>query len=480
LVVVEANEVPRRVIEVLAPSGRIPFLAGLLADGCIVETVITEELRRELYPSQTWASMNTGVPYADHGVYWYGDPKPEAHPFYWQVAARDGRTVGMVNTLHSSPLAERCVDGRYRFVIPDAFSDDAAAIPVGLERFQRASLALTGANSRKVSLSSGPTAVFELATSLARFGLRRDTAAEVVRLVSGVAAGRVPRERLRAGQFLIHQDLFLRLAGRCDPDLAVLFTNHVAAAMHRYWYASFPDDFEERHYDDEWVARHRDEIPAAMAMLDRFLGRMYRWCVATGRTLVVASSMGQGPSAALRSDVRREAVISDPALFLNATGVVGAGVDLAAGTGSGIAVKGSMAPQLTLDCGSVDQAEVVAGRLAAADVGPVFWDPEPVGDLAGEGRGVVTLTANLEVVDPSTVRISGLRRKAEAVGVTVYEVDDHSSGRHIPEGILAVANSPTFDPPDDKSVDQLDVAPAILSHLGLEPLPTHRQPTFQL
>ena len=56
-VVIEANEVPLRVIEDLAGTGRIPFLAGLLAEGGLVETVAEEELSRELYPSQTWASV---------------------------------------------------------------------------------------------------------------------------------------------------------------------------------------------------------------------------------------------------------------------------------------------------------------------------------------------------------------------------------------------------------------------------------------
>ncbi|MEM7275509.1 MAG: hypothetical protein AAF547_20705, partial [Actinomycetota bacterium] len=86
LVVVEANEVPRRIIEDAAAAGRAPFLARLLADGAIIETVVDRPEPRELYPSQTWASLNTGVGYDRHRVYWYGDPKPAEYPFYWQLA----------------------------------------------------------------------------------------------------------------------------------------------------------------------------------------------------------------------------------------------------------------------------------------------------------------------------------------------------------------------------------------------------------
>lgn len=481
LVVVEANEVPRRLVEDLAADGRIPFLAGLLADRRLIETRVTEQLERELYPSQTWASMNTGVPYDKHGVYWYGDPKPDHHPFYWQVAAGAGRSVGLINTLHSSPVALRCTDGPYRFVLPDTFSDDDQTIPAGLQRLQRANLALVDANSRRATLRARPGEVVELAKSLAHIGLRPDTLADLARLVAGVVSGRIPSERLRMGQFLILQDLCLRLARRHDPDLVVFFTNHVAAAMHRYWYAGYPEDFAERHYEQRWVDRYRNEIPAAMVALDRFLQRLHRWCRATDRTLVVASSMGQGPSGVLRTDVSNEAVVVDPERFLASIGLAAATApspDVAdTGSDGPVRVKRAMAPQLTVDCGSVERAQEVAGRLAAAEVGEVFWDLDTAG---GNGRSVVTLTARIEVVDRATVRVGGLRRDASQVGVAVYEVDDHSSGRHIPEGILAVANSPMFEAPGDKSIDQLEVAPAMLAHLGLEALPSHRIPSFRL
>ena len=76
---------------------------------------------REIYPSQTWASLGTGTRFEDHHVYWFGDPKPEAFPFYWQAAAAE-RTVGLVGVLHSSPLSEQCADANVVFALPDAFA----------------------------------------------------------------------------------------------------------------------------------------------------------------------------------------------------------------------------------------------------------------------------------------------------------------------------------------------------------------------
>ncbi len=462
LVVIEANEVPRRVVVDVAATGRTPFLAALIERGALVETVVDEELPRELYPSQSWASMNTGVTFAEHGVYWYGDPKPDAHPLYWQRAAIAGLSIGLVNTLHSSPIDRQCRNGDYRFVIPDCFSAGHETIPARYSGFQRANTALTGANSRRTSLRPDVVQLARLARAVPTLGTRASTLADIARLVAGVALGRIPRERLRTGQFFVLRDLFLRLLAQESPDLAVLFTNHVAAAMHRYWYAMYPEDFADEHYRWDWVARHRDEVTMAIVALDRFLGEVHRWCVANDRTLIVCSSMGQGPSSRLDTALGHEAVIVDPLRFLQALKI-----------GPDVEVLGSMAPQLTIDCGTADRAAEAAARLDDVDAGQVFWDVD-------RAAGVVTLTYEIDVVDERTVKIGRSRRLARSVGVEVYPVDDHSSGRHIARGILAVANSPTFKPPTDGLLDYLDYAPAVLRHLGVEPDPHHRLPQFRI
>lgn len=462
LVVVEANEIPLRVVEDLAAAGRAPFFQRLLDEETLLETEVDEVIERELYPAQTWASLNTGVPWSQHGIYWYGDRKPEELPLYWQVAAAGERSVGLVNTLHSSPLATQCAVGSFSFVIPDCFADDEATLPASYRTFQRANLSLTAANSRRVGGRPELSDVLRLVRSLPRLGVRPRTVAALTALVGGVATGRLPRERLRAAQFLLQRDLFRRLVRRHQPDLAIVFTNHVAAAMHRYWYALYPEDFGREHYAPEWVERYRQEIPVALELLDRFLGDLDGWCRSTDRTLVVVSSMGQGPSSRLDTDASVEAVVADGDAFLRALGI-----------GEGVRVTGSMNPQLTLLVDDVGRAERVAERLSAAGGSGVFWVVDRKDD-------VVTLTYDIEVVDDHEVRLDGVRRQATEVGVDIHPIDDHSSGRHIARGILGVSNSPSFKPPIDDVVGHLDFAPAVLDHLGLERLPHHRSPDFRL
>ena len=52
------------------------------------------------------------------------------------------------------------------------------------------------------------------------------------------------------------------------------FTNHVAATMHRYWAASFPNDYSDFQLQPEWVSTFRDEIDFAMHKTDEMLARL--------------------------------------------------------------------------------------------------------------------------------------------------------------------------------------------------------------
>lgn len=463
LVVVEANEIPLRVVEDLAGRGQAPFFGKLLDEGTLIETEIDEVIPKELYPSQTWASLNTGVPWSEHGVYWYGDRKPPEFPLYWQLAARQGRSVGVVNTLHSSPLSEQCAEGDYRFVIPDCFAVDDATLPSSYRTFQRANLSLTAANSRRVGGRPENGDVARLALSLPRLGARPSTLTSIARLLSGVARDRIPRERIRQAQYLLQRDMFDKLLRKHQPELAVLFTNHVAAAMHRYWYALYPEDFGREHYAPDWVERYKDEIPNALGLLDRHLGDLDRWCRTNDRTLVVVSSMGQGPSGRLETGADHEAVVVDGLRFLEALGI----------DDDGLRVTGSMNPQVTVVADDEDRAIEVADRLAAVGEGDVFWAVE-------RNDCVVTLTYDIAVVDADNIRLDGERHDARSVGVEVHAIDDHSSGRHIARGILGVSNSDSFKAPIHDVVGHLDFAPAVLDHLGLERAAHHRSPDFRI
>ncbi len=105
LVVVEANEIPPRIFEAFASRYSNSVIARILKEEAFGAILADDVPKEVLYPSQTWASMNTGLPFQKHQVHWYNDAK-NFDSFYWHHAARNGKTTVLINTLHSSPVEE--------------------------------------------------------------------------------------------------------------------------------------------------------------------------------------------------------------------------------------------------------------------------------------------------------------------------------------------------------------------------------------
>ncbi len=456
IIVLEVNELPKRVLDWWAERSPASATAQLLASGSLTETILDDDLPRDLYPSQSWASIGTGAPYAEHGVFWYGDPKPASHPFYWQAAADAGKSVGLFSVLHTSPRAELAAGPNYAFVVPDLFGDDASTVPSKLQPIQELNLRMTRQSARVASVRPG-LADIGGAAAFARNGVKPSTWAEVTMLAAQVARGAWNKERLRVAQSLLAADVFERQVIETDPDLAVVFTNHVASFMHRYWAATFPGDWAGGSgYSDEWIEKNAGELPYAMQALDRIVSQLTTLASSTERQLLVVSSMGQKADTTLDTDRGFQAVIRKPDQFL-----------AAAGLASGHEVRGAMVPQLTVVASTASDADHVKHALET-------YLGEGLDELmvAREGTDhVITVTYKPAARD-GEVFVGEQWVDPAAIGMTVEAVADHRSGRHCPRGVLVSSQREMW--PDE--IDALHVAPMILERLGVTALAHHRVP----
>ena len=460
IIVIEVNEVPPTILRWYAERRPGSAIANAIQTGVLGETFVSDLGVQELYPSQTWASLATGVSYDKHGIYWYGDPKPHEFPLYWQAAAAE-RRVGVVGTLHSSPFGEQCSAPGLTFAVPDVFGPNARTVPTTLEPLQAFNQRMTNQNARAVTSTTPLGDYASGLRALPGSGVRPATMARLTALAGGVASGRLPKERLRTAQFLLMADVFDHQLRRSTPDLAVFFTNHVAAAMHRYWPASFPDDWPLPLHGPAWVAKYENEIPAALDALDRLLGRLLVWCRRSDATLVVASSMGQVGGGKADSGGDRTLVVKDPAMFGTALGVP-----------DGLTPRSAMVPHLTYHFEDEAVANAEADRLANVSL--------QRGALTIDRSGVaVTVTYHLDDVTNDQLVIDGVTTPLDQAGLEWLEVSEHKAGTHHEIGSLLVVNSPTAAIPEEP-IDYLDVAPAILIGLGVAPLDHHRVPQFTL
>ena len=439
-IVFELNEVPPRVLDWWSKTTPSSPLAKLASSGTRSTTILDEHLPRDLYPSQSWASVGMGAPWDDHQVFWYGDPKSQDHPFYWQQAATSGRSVGLVGVLHSSPVSTQCPGDQFRFVIPDLFSGATETIPSELEPLQALNLRLARRSARVASSRFAPADLFA-ATAFARFGVKPQTWAELSRLAATVVSGRANKERLRVGQALLMADVFAHLVKEHDTDLSVFFSNHVASAMHRYWAATFPQDWERHPYGGEWITQNEDELPYAMRATDRILSQLIELADTTGRELIVISSMGQQADLEVSGGVDQQAVVEDAAKLL-------AYLDCP----FSVDVRPAMVPQLTFGADSSQQAEEFSR-----------WIVDTLSDAVTEtmiSGSVVTVTCKPKITGAS-VTIGERLVQPDLAGISVKEITDHRSGRHAPDGLL-ISNRERDWP---QVVDALDASTMLLDGL---------------
>lgn len=450
LIVLEVNELPRRVLEWWGDRTPDSPLWALASEGTVTETVLDEKLPRDLYPSQSWASVGMGVPWEKHQVFWYGDPKPSEFPFYWQAAAAAGRTVGLVGVLHSSPLAVQCADPNIVFSVPDCFASDDHARPSQLGPLQQLNLRLSKQSARVASVKPSLDD-FGGVLSFAKNGVHPRTFAELGQLAAMVGAKRWNKERLRVGQAMLLADVFHRQIETTDPNLAVFFTNHIASAMHRYWAATFPEDWAPAlPYTDAWRNQHADELPFAMTSLDRIVGSLTALADSTNRTLVVVSSMGQEADRTLGTEENVQAVVRDDAAFLAACGAP-----------TPIEVHSAMVPQLTMTYGTEREAaeaeQYLVSKLRAG-----------IEETMSSGS-TLTITYDLPCRS-NAVQIGSDWLSPEEAGVSIETITDHRSGHHCERGLL-ISGHPVDWPTE---IDAFQVAPMLLEQLDVAPLAHHQ------
>ncbi len=465
LIVVETNEIPLRLFKLYAQRHTSSTISKLLRESLVLETVAADVDYDFLYPSQTWASFNTGAPYDLHKVHWYNDPKPADYPVYWRMLAGRGHSVGLVNTLHSSPAATYSNSEQYKFVIPDCFATDDYAKPSYYRSFQAINLKLTAENARVTNLRIPLNEVVSTFLDVFRYGVRARTALNASVMLAKILTKRANKERLRTLQFPLLADMFIKQIERHQPSVSVLFTNHVAANMHRYWYALFPEDYPVKVYSHTWVAKYAHEIIDALTVLDSYLAKLVDIVQKNKSILILASSMGQHGNTRLPESVDK--LVPHDFQLINADRFFGHLMQASASFN----IEAGMAPQYSLSFAQESDAQA-----SYADILLTHSTANGINIKADLNGKTVTLTISLQR-DATSFMLRGKLFSIDELGFAKIAIEDHHSGCHCAQGSLIVFNSNTCAS-TQPSVNYLEYAPAILKHFKIERQPYMMEPTF--
>ena len=291
----ELNEVPFRVIDYFVEfskkSGMKTAFEKLRCEGKSIHTITPDE--GHLSPWITWPTLHRGTRNTEHGIYNFGQdlsiPNKEFPPI-WEIIGQRF-SVGIFGSLHSYPINK---DVQFSFCVPDTFAAGSETVPKSVRAFQEFNLKMVDMSGRNVGvrlpikdalrflnrsfqLNITPRTFYMLAKQLIRERFNRD-------LVS----------RRRTSQMQIGFDVFFGLLRLKKPDYVSFFTNHVASSMHRYWPATFPEDYKKDIWGASWQKRYESEIIYAMREADFQLSTLIDFVENNSDYLLITtSSMGQ-------------------------------------------------------------------------------------------------------------------------------------------------------------------------------------------
>jgi len=319
MILLELNEVPFKVIDYFVNKHPNSALAFTLSKS--KQYVTYTEDKGHLHPWSTWPTVHRGVDNQTHQIKDFGenlDDLNKKYPAIWQILNQSNINTGVFGSLHSYPLPKNV--NSYSFYIPDTFAWGPETHPKNIEAFQAFNLSMVKSSARNVNSGLDKKAALRFGAKIFSMGVRNKTLLSVVdQLISEkISPWKVTRRR--SFQSIVGFDIFLKQLKKNKPDFCTFFSNHVAATMHRYWAATFPEDYDEFHLSEEWKLKYQGEIEYAMLKFDAFLKDILSFISKNpSYKLIIASSMGQESTKAIEQ--KSELMAKNSALFLSKFGI---------------------------------------------------------------------------------------------------------------------------------------------------------------
>lgn len=459
LIVYELNEVPFKIVDYFA--GLHPQHAFSRALGTAAQFVASTPDSGHLHPTTTWPTFHRGVPDSVHGITEFGFDAREVnkkYPQIWSLLAGHGVSVGVGASLGSYPMPPSLTG--FRYFLPDTFAASSAAYPASLSLFQAFNLGMVQRNGRNVGTQIDLAAGLQVMLRAPMLGI---TATTVRKIASQLFAERRNRARVvrrRTLQAVVAFDVLYKQLASTMPQYATFFTNHVASAQHRYWAATFPDQFTAVQHPDTWRETYKGEIEHAMLEAAFQISKLIRFTRANPEyVLMVVSSMGQEANEADR--IERQLMLNEPGKLFAHLGIPAGEWQRQPGM-EPVYIFTVLEPsrerfRTAFESFTVNDRHVTIKEQQAGRFEMVLGHP------------------NLDTAS-LTLAFGGRAVPGRDIGMANVEIQDAtgSTGWHVPDGILIV-----FDPVRDLStyasrdrVKTTDVTSAIVRHFGLE-LPSY-------
>ncbi len=295
----EINEVSPTLIEEYIKNNSNSNLAKLINEARlkIYTTKALDIPKDKLYPSQTWASFNTGKPYKEHKCYWYSDSLNTKNLIWNKLVSKD-KSVGILGSIHSSKYPEDLLSNEnYKFYLPDCFGSKDITKPTFYKYFQSFNNSLVGGSSRVTAIKSLIKVLFRNLTKIIIFPKKYGISLFSIKMILAIIYFSLRyknKEILRMAQFPLIASIFLNEVIKKNPSYSTLFSNHIAGNMHRYWYAYDISSFKNKNkYSKKWIKRNKKLIYLGLDFVDNLIGLILNKKELKENIILITSSMGQ-------------------------------------------------------------------------------------------------------------------------------------------------------------------------------------------
>jgi hypothetical protein len=454
----ELNEVPFKIVDAFCRWRPGSHLARLLPS-CRQYETHSEDIS-SLSPWKTWPSVHRGVNDARHMIQDFGQDLAEVDrefPPIWQILASHGIRTGVCGSLHTYPPPAD-YEG-YAFFLPDTFAAGAECFPKQLSIYQDFNLRMARDSARNVSQKVPWKAALSFLAAAPGLGLRLATAMDVGGQLVSERLAEWKKTRRRTYQVVLAFDVFMKQLADTRPDFCTFFTNHVASSMHRYWAATFPEEYGSFGFDEQWVTTYRNEIDFTMSKFDEFLGRLVAFVDRNPEfQLWVTTSMGQHATVAL--PLETQLYVVDLERLMSALGVP---------SGRWRPMPAMLPQSNVFVDASLQHGFEDALRTLEIDGQPLSWRQSESGFYSLDfGHPNAHLRNSLP-------RLWGESKSYQELGLDNVKIEDRSgtTAYHIPQGSLFI-----YDANDRRetkgrpTISSLEIAPTILNHFAV-PIPAY-------
>lgn len=295
----EINELSPYLVKEYISKNKKSNLSKLLNKE-ILKIHITKVLdieKERLYPSQTWASFNTGKAFSEHKCYWYSD-NLISDQLIWNKLVLKNNSFGVLGSIHSSKYPKNLFKNKnYKFYLPDCFSSKDLTKPSRYTYFQSLNNRLVGKSNRVTGLKNLLLILLMYSKKIIIFPRRFGISFFSIKMIILIFFYSIlfkNKEILRIAQFPLLASIFTDLYIKYKPNYSTLFSNHVAGNMHRYWYAHDTFSFKNKNkYPLKWIKQNKSIIFKSIDLLDSYLGYILSKKDFKNSTILITSSMGQ-------------------------------------------------------------------------------------------------------------------------------------------------------------------------------------------